>query len=138
MYAIMYVCCCDTYMYTSLCMLCFNCNDNHVFNHAIRHGVRIGPFVMAAGTLQPPAPFCFHRTDEWPKWKRRFEQYRQASGLAVKGDECQVTTLLYCLGDDAEDVLDPTRITADNKKYSKVVDAFDDYFKVQKDIIFML
>ena len=103
MYAIVYVCCCNPYMYASLCMLCFNCNNNHMINHAIRHGDRIGPFVMATVTLQPPVLICFHKTDEWPKWKYQFEQYRQASGLADKGDECQVSTLLYCLGDDTED-----------------------------------
>ena len=87
--------------------------------------------------LQPPAPFCFHKTDEWPKWKRRFDQYRQASGLVDKVDERQVSTLLYCLGDDAEDVLNTTRITPeDKKKYSKVLDAFDEHFKVRKNIIF--
>ena len=111
-------------------MLCFNCNKNHVIDHVIGHGVRSNClFVMATMNLQPPAPFCFHKTDKWPKWKRRFE--RQASGLADKGDERQVSTLLYCLGDDAEEILDTTRITSeDKKKYSKVLDAFDDYFKV--------
>ena len=121
----------------SICMLCFNCNKNHVIDHVIGHGVRSDYlFIMAMMNLQPPAPFCFHKTDEWPKWKCRFEQYRQASGLADKGDERQVSTLLYCLGDDAEEILDTTRITSEDKKYSKVLDAFDDYFKVRKNIIF--
>ena len=92
---------------------------------------------MATMNLQPPTPFCFHKTDEWPKWKHRFEQYHHASGLADKGDESQVSTLRYCLGDDAEEILDTTRITSeDKKKYSKVLDTFDDYFKVRKNIIF--
>ena len=86
---------------TSVCMVYFNYNDNHVIDHAILHGVRNDcHFVMSTVNLQPPAPFCFHKTDEWPKWKRRFKQYRQASELADKGDERQVSTLLYCLGDD--------------------------------------
>ena len=88
---------------------------------------------MATINLQPPAPFCFHKTDEWPKWKRRFDQYRQASGLVDKEDERQVSTLLYCLGDDTEDVLNTTRITPEDKK--KVLDTFDEYFKVCKNII---
>ena len=69
-------------------MLCFNCNKNHVIDHVSLHGVRSDClFVMATMNLQSPAPFCFHKTDEWPKGKRQFEQYRQASGLADKGDE---------------------------------------------------
>ena len=104
----------------------------------IAHGVRSDcRFVMTTVNLQPPAPFCFQKTDEWPKWKRRFEQYRQASGLADKGEKRQVNTFLYCLGNDAEEILDTTRITAENKKkYNKVVEAFDGYFMVRKNIIF--
>ncbi|XP_065891581.1 uncharacterized protein [Dysidea avara] len=87
--------------------------------------------------LQPPTPFSFGNSEEWPKWKRRFEQYRQASGLVEKGEECQVSTLLYCLGEDAEKVLDTTRIsTDDRKKYQKVIEEFDSYFKVKKNVIY--
>ena len=73
----------------SICMLCFNCNKNHVIDHAILHGVRSDClFIMAMMNQQPPALFCFHKTDEWPNWKRWFEQYHQALRLADKGDEC--------------------------------------------------
>ena len=96
----------------------------------ILHGVRIM-------NLQPPTPFLFANSEEWPKWKRRFEQYRQASGLAEKGEERQVSTLLYFLGEDAEEVLDTTRIsTDDRKKYQKVIEEFDSYFKVKKNVIY--
>ena len=48
-----------------------------------------------------------------------------------------MSTLLYCLGEDAEDILDTTRIAVDDKKkYHKVVEAFDNYFKVRKNVIF--
>ena len=87
--------------------------------------------------LQPPTPFSFTKSDEWPKWKRRFEQYRQASGLVEKGEQRQVSTLLYCLGPDAEEVLNTTRISeGDKKKYEKVIDEFDKYFKVKKNVIY--
>ena len=92
---------------------------------------------MTTLNLTPPTTFSFKNTEEWPKWKRRFEQYRQAAGLVSESDERQVSTLLYCLGEDAEDVLDTTKITAeDKKKYAKVVEAFDAHFKVRKNIIF--
>ena len=86
--------------------------------------------------LQPPKPFSFVNSEEWHKWKRRFEQYRQASGLIDKGEERQVSTLLYCLGEDTEEVLDTTWISAEGKKkYSKVIDEFDKHFKVKKNVI---
>ena len=88
--------------------------------------------------LQPPNPFDFKHPDEWPKWKRRFEQYSHASGLAASKDEArQVGTLLYCLGEDADDVLSSTNIsTEDRGKYNEVMKKLDDYFKVRKNVIF--
>jgi len=41
----------------------------------------------SAPVFQTPAPFPFNSPDEWLKWKRRFEQYRVASGLAKEDDE---------------------------------------------------
>ena len=66
---------------------------------------------MATTQLQPPNPFDFKHPDNWQKWKRRFEQYRHASGLASGSEQRQVSTLLYCLGEQAEDVLSSTGIS---------------------------
>ena len=56
------------------------------------------------------------------------------SALSEKGKECQVSTFLYCLGENAEDVLDTTCISVENKKkYSKVI---DNHFKVRKNVIY--
>ena len=82
--------------------------------HRTPHGVR-------TMNLQPPTPFSFGKSEEWLKWKCRFEQNCEASGLAEKGEQRQVSTLLYCLGEEAEEVLDTTRISGDDrKKYEKV------------------
>jgi len=92
---------------------------------------------MATIHLQPPNPFDFKHPDDWPKWKRRFEQYRHASGLATGNEQRQVSTLLYCLGEKADDVLSSTGISEENrKKYSEVLNSLDDYFKVRKNVIF--
>ena len=77
---------------------------------------------MATIQLQAPNPFNFKHPDDWQKWKRRFEQYRHASGLATETEQRQVSTLLYCLGKQAEDVLFSTGISVDDrKKYSDQV-----------------
>jgi len=92
---------------------------------------------METAPLHPPAPSCFSKPDEWPKWKRRFEQYRMASGLSTKDDEIQASTLLYCLGADADDVLTTTRISDESrKKYTKVLEKFDKFFQVRHNVIF--
>ena len=92
---------------------------------------------MANVRLQPPDSFDFRNPDKWPKWKRRFEQFQSASGLAAEGEPRQVSTILYCLGEDADDVLTSTSISeADRKKYDSVMAKFDAFFKVRKNIIF--
>ena len=92
---------------------------------------------MSTLQLRPPEPFDFKSPDGWLKWKRWFEQYRDASGLSGESDARQVSTLLYCLGEEANDVLASTNISeADKKKFSKVMEKFDGFFKVRHNVIF--
>ena len=90
-----------------------------------------------SATLQALGPFQFNSPDEWLKWRRRFEQYRVASGLAKEDNERQVSALLYCLGEEADDVLTSTNISSDSRKvFADVLKKFDEFFKVRKNIIF--
>ena len=74
------------------------------------HGDRIG-IMMATGIhLQPPESFKFQRLDEWPHWKKHFEQYRITSGQGAKSEVHQVNTLLYCLREESDDVLTSTGV----------------------------
>ena len=83
---------------------------------------------MASIRLAPPEPCDFSKPDEWPRWKCRFEQFRFASGLSEEDNQRQVSTLLYCLGEGAEDVLSSTNISVDERKaYSAVLKKFDDF-----------
>ena len=92
---------------------------------------------MTSIRLQPPTPFSFENPDDWPKWRRRFEQFRLASGLSEGENERQVSTLLYCMGEDAEDVLASTSISDEERKsYETVLRKLDDFFKVRKNVIF--
>ena len=57
--------------------------------------------------------------------------------MKEQGEERQGSTLLHYLGEDAEEVLDTTRISEeDRKSYTKVLGEFDKYFKMRKNIIF--
>ena len=92
---------------------------------------------MAGIRLEPPGAFDFKHPDEWTRWKRRFDQYRIALGLAGEAEPRQVCTLLYCMGEEAGDVLTTTNITvADRKKYDKVVEKLDEFFKVRRNTVF--
>ena len=46
-------------------------------------------------SLSQPPPFPFDSPDLWPKWKRRFEQYRIAAGLSKEREERQVSTSVF-------------------------------------------
>ena len=67
------------------------------------------------------------------------EQKVRAIPCRLKGDpaEKQVSTLLYCLGEEAENVLSSTNITEDERKaYDSVIAKFNAFFKVRKNVIF--
>ena len=66
--------------------------------------------------LQPPEQFDFSKPDNWVKWKRRFEQFREASGLVSVSETRQVSTLLYTIGENTENVLVSTHISEEDRK----------------------
>jgi len=87
-------------------------------------------------SLCPTSVFPFCTPDVWPKWRWRFEQYCVASGLSKESQERQVSTLLYCLGEEAEDILESTGISDEHwKEYSQVLSKFDAFFHVRKNVI---
>ena len=87
--------------------------------------------------VTPPEPFIFARPEEWPKWIRRFEQFRLATGLKTKSEEKQISTLIYCMGDDADDILRSFRLSQeDSKKYETVRNKFETHFVKRRNVIF--
>ena len=92
---------------------------------------------MVSLPLQTPEPFDFKQPDEWSRWSKRFEQFRVASRLNSENDNRQVCTLLYCLGNEAEDVLRSKNISEeDRKKYKEVRAKFGSFFQVRTNVIF--
>ena len=92
-----------------------------------------------AATFQvaAPEPFNFSRPEEWTKWIRRFERFRMVSGLKAKGEEAQVNTLIYSMGDEADDILRSFTLSEeDRKKYSPVKEQFDAHFVKRRNVIF--
>ena len=88
---------------------------------------------MAGIQLTPPEPFNMKNPDDWPRWRRRFEQFRVASGLADGDKQKQITMLLYCLGEESESVLKSTKPTEEQlKEYDTVLKKFDEFFDVRK------
>ena len=89
-----------------------------------------------ARNIEPPEQFNFQKPEQWIRRKKRFEQYHHASALADDSEKRQVNTLLYCLGQDSEEILEAQGITEELKKYSTVVEKFDAYFNVRANPIY--
>ena len=60
---------------------------------------------MASYQIAPPKRFTFSNPELWPQWARQFERFRLASELSKKSEEYQINTLVYTMGDAAEDIL---------------------------------
>lgn len=59
----------------------------------------------ATFNIQSPESFTFSKPHEWDKWIRRFERFHLASNLNASSEENQVNTLIYCMGDEAGDII---------------------------------
>lgn len=96
-----------------------------------------GTHVVATYQVPTPACFNFSKTEEWPKWIRRFEHFRKASGLQMKDGSVQVNTLLYSMGSDADDILLSFRLSeAEAEDYDTVKARFEAYFVKKKNVIY--
>ncbi|UYV82469.1 hypothetical protein LAZ67_21002319, partial [Cordylochernes scorpioides] len=88
-------------------------------------------------TLCAPEPFNFSNPGDWPKWIRRFERFRQASGLINNPENEQVNMLVYCMGDNADDILLSCKIASDQlENYGKVIECFESHFIPRRNIIY--
>ena len=95
--------------------------------------------MMTTASFQVSMPelFTFSRPEEWARWIRRFERFRVASGLAERGGEVQVSTLIYAMGDQADDVLRSFTLTEEDRKtYATVKSKFDNHFIQRRNVIF--
>lgn len=59
---------------------------------------------MASFQVSTPEKFNF-KPEEWGRWIRRFKRFRIASKLNEENEEAQANTLIYSIGDEADDVL---------------------------------
>ncbi len=75
------------------------------------------------------------QADLWPKWIRRFERYRVASGLSNKTQAEQVCTLLYSMGECADDILKTLEIDEEKASSEEVKKALDDHFSERRNVL---
>jgi len=87
--------------------------------------------------MAAPESFIFSRPTEWSKWIRHFEQIRIASGMDKQSEEAQVNTLIYSMGNQADDILRSFRLSAeDSKKYATIKEEFESHIVKKRNVIF--
>ena len=92
---------------------------------------------MATFHIAPPENFDFSKPDDWAKWRRRFERFRIAWGLSLKDEPNQIYTLIYSMGDRADDIFQTFALTEEEeKKYDTVIGKFEAHFVKKRNVIF--
>ena len=88
--------------------------------------------------FQPPDPMDFTNPGSWHQWKSRFQRYALVTKLKKEDSVIQVSTLIYCMGPEAEQVFSSFTFEEDSDKddYDKVLEKFDSHFIPKKNIIF--
>ena len=86
---------------------------------------------------EAPENFEFSCPEKWPTWRKRFDRYRDATDLGRCKQSRQVNVLIYSMGERAEDILETSSLSADDKlNYDKVVAFFDQYFIGTRNVIY--
>ena len=92
---------------------------------------------MGMSTFPLSPPFEFSRPEEWVRWKKRLQRYREATGLDKKDGPIQISTLVYSMGDREEDILSSFSLSEDDAKdYQKVLDRFKNHFVKKRNAIY--
>ena len=92
---------------------------------------------MASYHLSAPEKFDFDHPQTWPVWIQRFERFRTASKLSAEDEQNQIDSLIYAMGEQAEEIYNTfTLSAADAKVYEKVKTAFENHFVVKRNVIF--
>ena len=99
--------------------------------HGVRHGIPMDK-------LQPPGPLVLqgNLSENWRKWKQRFELYSTASGLGEKDEKVQSATLLHVVGEEALEIYNTFEWNerGDENKVSCIMDKFEAYCNPRKKV----
>eukprot|EP00117_Sycon_ciliatum_P009825 scpid45789/ scgid11968/ Uncharacterized protein K02A2.6 len=91
---------------------------------------------MSSAKFPLPDSFDFSSPQSWPQWTKRFERFRSLSKLDQDDETRQISTLLYTMGAEADNIFDALPLTDDTrKKYDSVTAALDKYFTPAVNVI---
>ena len=91
---------------------------------------------MSPLLFTPPEPFSFVSL-EFEEWMTRFDRFREISGLEKQPDDLKISTLIYTMGSQAEQIFKSFHLSdADAKSYSKVKEAYQGFFVPRINVIY--
>ncbi|KAK3925709.1 Tudor domain-containing protein 3 [Frankliniella fusca] len=89
-----------------------------------------------APNVKPPEEFSFIPSD-WVDWKSGFSQYHMLAQLDRQSEEYQANSLLYIMGQRANQVVATLDLTAAEKKnYTRLMEALDALYKATKNTVY--
>jgi transposase InsO family protein len=87
--------------------------------------------------LQPPEQFNFRSPEKWTTWLQRFERYRKASGLSQRTNDAQVSTLIYVMGPESEEIINSLKFTDEELNcYDSVITKLNAHFIPKRNLIY--
>ena len=86
--------------------------------------------------IVPPGNFSFKASD-WEKWLSRFKRYREVSELFLKEPQYQVSTLIYLMGEEAEQLLLSLQLTdTELQNFDTVIAKITQFYTPKVNIIY--
>jgi len=89
--------------------------------------------------INAPEPFYFssNKLEAWPKWRTWFEQFWIAFKLHLCPHDEQVNTMLYLLGESANDIYPSFQFETNTKiTYNSMISKFNFYFIPRRNVIY--
>ena len=87
--------------------------------------------------FNPPEVFNFEQPNQWPGWKQRFSRFRLADKLNKEDGNVQVSSLIYAMGPEAENIFKTFVFTDEDEcdDFDIVMQKFDEHFIPKRNII---
>ena len=87
-------------------------------------------------SFKPPQQFNFREPQGWPEWRSQFQRFRTANELTDKSGEVQVSSLIYSMGPEAENIFTQFGLVdADANDFQTVIGRFNAYSEPKRNVI---
>lgn len=89
--------------------------------------------------FRPPKKLCMEGDllGNWNKFRQAFDIFIMASGKSEEKSEVKAAMLLNLIGEEALDLFNTFNLSMEHQKdVGKIIEAFEDYIKPRKNIIY--